>query len=145
MLDKELEKEVNNECIERLKILEKMGLLNNVRKEFEKDNTLYYAENTQLGGILYWVSNRDELVNAVEEVERDYDLKVFYAIESYTEFGKVFDMLVVTKDKEFWEDEKYSLKEGIAFSYCKNFTDEWCSEFGSIGIGCKSGGIVRVS
>ena len=59
----EKEEILKNECIERLKVLEQLGLMKTVRKEFEKDGTLYYAENMGGAGILYWVEKSTEWEN----------------------------------------------------------------------------------
>ena len=143
MISEELKKEMKQEAIERLKILEEKGQVKNVLKEYKEDETLYYTENTRLGGILYWVDNKEELVQAVKEVEEKYDILVYFAIETMTEFGRLFDMLYISEDKETWEEDKQELRNGYAMSYCKNFDDEMCSEFGEIAIRVISGGAVR--
>lgn len=137
--------DLKQECIERLKILEEQfGLHTNCRAEFEREDTLYYAERTQLGGILYWVDNKQELVDKVKEFEKDNKVKVYFCLLTYTEFGTLFDMLYVADEKEYWEEEKEDLKLGYAMSNCKNLTDDMMSDFGSIAIKGMSGGIIRV-
>jgi hypothetical protein len=37
------------------------------------------------------------------------------------------------------------LKDGYACAYVMNLDDEWCSEFGSIGIKPQFGGVVRTA
>ena len=140
-----MEEKLRNECIERLKILEnQFELHKNCRKEFEKDNTLYYSLRTQLGGILYWVSNEKELENKVKEFEKENGVKVYFCLLTHTEFGTLFDMLYVTDDEEYWEEEKEDLKKGYVISNCQNLTDEFMSDFGSIIIKGMSGGIIRI-
>jgi hypothetical protein len=140
---------LKQECIERLKIMESnFGLHKNCRKEFEKDDTLYYSERTRLGGILYWVNNRDDLRKKVEEFEGQHNVKVYFCLITYTEFGELFDMLYVSNgedDDEYWEEEKQMLKEGYVISNCRNLTDDMLSDFGEIMIKGMSGGIVRVA
>ena len=139
--------ELKDECIERLKILEKQFHLHtNCRKEFETEDKLYYAERTKLGGILYWVDNDKELMNKVKEFEKDNKVKVYFCLVSYTNFGKLFDMLYVYKDdEEYWQEERDMLKKGIAMSNCQNLTDEYMNDFGNIQIMGMSGGIIRVA
>lgn len=137
--------DLKQECIERLKILEEQfGLLTNCRAEFKRKDTLYYSERTPLGGILYWVDNKQELVDKVKEFEKDNKVKVYFCLLTYTEFGTLFDMLYVTDEKEYWEEEKEDLKLGYAMSNCKNLTDDMMSDFGSIAIKGMSGGIIRI-
>jgi hypothetical protein len=51
-------------------------------------------------------------------------------------------------DEEFEEDKQYfdeDIECGCVMTYTKNLTDDWCSEFGSIGIQSINGGLRRVA
>ena len=145
-MEEKLKKELRVESIERLKILEKkFGLLPTVRKEFEKDGTLYYAERSMLGGILYWVHNEDKYVEIVKKFEKEHNTKVYFCLLTYTEFGTLFDMFYVSSDKSVWEEDREELESGISLVYCENLDEEMFSEFGSISFKGMSGGIVRVA
>lgn len=141
--------DLKNECIERLKILEKQFHLHkNCRKEFETENKLYYAERTQLGGILYWVENDEELMSKVEEFEKENNVKVYFCLLTHTSFGNLFDMLYVSNgedNEQYWQEEKEMLREGYVISNCQNLTDEMMSDYGEIQIMGMSGGIIRVA
>ena len=145
-MEEKLKEELRVESIERLKILEKkFGLLPTVRKEFEKDGTLYYAERSMLGGILYWVHNEDKYVEIVKKFEKEHNTKVYFCLLTYTEFGTLFDMFYVSSDKSVWEEDKEDLESGLSLVYCENLDEEMFSEFGSIAFKGMSGGIVRVA
>lgn len=134
------------ECIERLKILKEKGLLNEVVKDFEKNNLIYYSEQTKLGGVLYWCTQSngaDNFVKLIEEFEQEHNAIVYHAIHCYTEYGELLNLMYVSSYEEEWEQDKQDLKENYVFSYVINLDDEMFSEFGSIGYDIKNGGLIR--
>ena len=143
-----MEQNLKEECIKRLEIMEKVfGQHENCLKEFKEDETLYYTERCALGGILYWVKNREDLMQKVKEFEKESNVKVYFCILSETNFGTLFDMLYVSNgedDEQYWEEEREMLKQGYVISNCKNLTDDMMSDFGEIQIACKNGGIIRI-
>lgn len=73
------------EALERLTILQKQyGLMETVLKEFKENNTIYYSEyiNQNIQGILYWVSNKDEYTEIVEEFEKKNNALVYHIIST---------------------------------------------------------------
>ena len=148
-MDTELKQRQKAEAIKRLNILkDKFGLLKNVVDDFEKENLLYYSEQTRLGGMLYWCT-KDNGVENLENIVKDSELTqnsiVYHAIHTYTEFGELFSMLYVSPDEEEWEHDIEDLIDSYPLIYCKNLDDDFCSEFGCIGIKGMSGGLIRVS
>ena len=143
----DLKEEMKQEGLKRLKILkEHHNLLNNVVKDFEKENIRYYTED--FNGMLCWLiknNNCDDFVNIVEKVEKEKNVLVYHATHSFTEFGELLNLFVVSKYKEEWDFEKEDLKQGIAFCYVVNLDEELFSEFGSIGFKGKFGGITRIA
>lgn len=124
------------EALERMKLL---SLSKNIIKEFDKEGIVNLSEN---GGILYWLDSDQQSI--VDEFEKEHDALVYHIIHDFTEFGELYSLLYVSKYEEEWEDEKDELKRGIALSYVKNMDDDFCSEFGSIGIRPQFGGLVRM-
>ena len=93
-----MEQNLKEECIKRLEIMEKVfGQHENCLKEFKEDETLYYTER---GGILYWVKNREDLMEKVKEFEEESNVKVYFCILSETSFGTLFDMLYVSNGED---------------------------------------------
>lgn len=138
--------ELKNEIQKRFEILEKMGLMKIVQKEFWKDNLVYY---TLSNGALYWCNKAgggERYEEKIKEFEKQHkDTKVYYTMVNYTEFGELLTLLYVSGEyPEEWEQEKEDLQQGYAFGYVYNLDCDWCSEFGSVGIAEKIGGIVRV-
>lgn len=147
MNKEELKKEQKVEAIERLKILNKnFELLKNVVNDFEKKDLLYFSEQTSLGGILYWCTKENgynEYVDLIKKFEEENNAIVYHAIHCYTEFGELLNLLYVSQHKSEWKMDRTDLIKGVPFAYCYNLDDEWCSEFGSISIAGRTGGIIR--
>ena len=142
----ELKKLQKQEALERLKILQKIYKLHtNVLTEYKQDETIYYSEsiNKLYNGILYWLENKPEFVDAVKEIEKRHNVYVYHCILNHTEFGDWLSMLYVSNIPESWEVEKSELKSGTPFAYVYTF-DELSSEFGPIEIAGVNGGLTRV-
>ena len=135
------------EARKRLDILEKVYNLHpNVLTEYNQDETIYYSEsiNKLYSGVLYWLDNKSEFVDAVKEIENKCNIFVYHCILNHTEFGDWLSMLYVSDTPDNWQDEKLELKSGTPFAYVYTF-DEFSSEFGPIEIASASGGLTRLS
>ena len=135
------------EAIKRLQILQQMYKLHhNVLNEFKQDETIYYSErvNKVLDGILYWLNNKQEYVDAVKEIESQYGVYVYHCILSHTEYGDWLSMLYVSDEPEQWAQEKSSLMIGLLKAYVYDFGG-FGSEFGNIEIAGINGGLTRVN
>lgn len=127
------------EAIKRMKALD---LYKPYITLFEKNNQIFLSEMT--GGV-YEFNNDEELVAKVKAFEEEYDALVYHVIRTMTQFGELYNFLYVSKYVEEWEMDNDDISEGYALAYVWNKTDEWCSEFGSIGVQGKFGGIVRTA
>ncbi len=125
------------EALERMKMLK---LSDTIIREFEKDGVINMSEN---GGILYWLDIDQQSI--VNEFETKHDAVVYHVIHSYTEFGELYALLYVSNDEDEWDYDKDDIKCGCVLAYVKNVTDDWCSEFGSIGVKPQYGGLVRTA
>lgn len=86
-----------------------------------------------------------ELLEKIKEIESKYNVYVYAVTHEYTDFGEIYDMLIVPEDKDGWDDLLYFADKGVyAYAYCWNKSDEWCSEFGDIFVQCFGGGIRRI-
>jgi len=130
------EEKIFNECLERMEILK---LSKNCIDAFKK-NEIWESEGY---GALYELNDEEkEIVKKFETEHKGY--KVYHLYHGLYEFGECYSILFVGTDTREWKRDKTELKEGYAFSYVYNKTDEWCSEFGSIIVKPSIGGIVRV-
>lgn len=132
----ELENEIKNECLERMKIL---NLSYKCIQAF-KGGKVWESESI---GALYELNEEEQkIVNDFEEEHKGY--KVYHLIHNITDFGELYNIFYVGTDKEEWETDKEDLREDYAFVYVYNKTDNWCSEFGSIAIRKNIGGLIRI-
>ena len=125
---------------EALKRMELLKLHENVIDDFKEIALLNQSE---LGGILYWVEG--EMEKKIREWEEKTGNLVYHVIHDYTEFGELLSLLYVSTYEEEWEMERDDLVDGYPLAYVMNLTDDWCSEYGSIGIRPQWGGVVRTA
>lgn len=135
-MSKEIKKE---EAIKRMQALD---LYNPYIKAFKDKDEIFMSEMT--GGV-YEFSANTELVNKVKEFEAENNALVYHVIRTVTQFGELYNFLYVSDYKEEWQQDNADIIDGYALAYVWNKTDEWCSEFGSIGVRGKFGGIVRTA
>lgn len=125
------------EAINRMKALK---LYPNIIKEFEKENIINKSEQN---GSVWWLdSDEKELIS---DFENEHNALVYHVIHCNTVFGDLLNILYVSDYEEEWELDRTDIKEGCALAYVKNLTDDFCSEFGSIGIEPTFGGVRRVA
>ncbi len=122
--------------------LKKLNIYEPYIKGFEKDNEVCYFEH--FAG--FWAWQDEELNNKIKEVEEKYNCTVYAITHEFTEFGEVYDFLLITDYKEEWNDLIYrgEQKGYYAFAYCWNKDDDFCSEFGTILVQSEFGGIRRI-
>lgn len=129
--------EKRKEAVERMKALH---LYPNIIEEFESDGILNLSEG---GGFLYWLS--DQQKEYVDDLESEYNLLVYHVIHSFTAFGELLTFLYVSDEKNEWTYDREDLEEGYACAYVKNLSEEAFSEFGSVGIRERFGGLIRTA
>lgn len=109
---------------------------------FKQSDRVCYYEG--FGG--FWVEQKPEIEAKMKEVENRYDCKVYAITHEFTDFGELWDFLLVTNYPEDWENAVYSYEgnKHIVCAYVWNKTDEDCSELGSIAVESFGGGIRRL-
>mgnify|MGYP006928618074 FL=1 len=130
------------EAINRMKAL---GLFAPCIKVFKRDE-VQLSEPT---GGLYEFSSNAELTAKVKEFENEYNALVYHVIHTPVKIdGDVMDMynfLYVSDYPEEYEMDNNDIKDGYPFVYVWNKTIDYFSEFGSIAVQGRFGGLVRVS
>lgn len=136
--------EMKTEALARMRILK---LHENAISDFEKDETINISF---FGcGILYWPTDRQ--TEFIKKFEKQYNCLVYHAICSNTEIGELLALLYISQYEDDWPTDrndlqKYDSKYGyIVMSYVCNLDDDNCSEFGSIGVKPKNGGLKRTA
>lgn len=69
---------------------------------------------------------------------------MYFVVRSYTEFGKLDALLYVNDHKEEWEMDREDILAGYVIAYVHNYNEPLFSEFGSIAVEERFGGLVRV-
>lgn len=117
-----------------------LGISKGIIKDFVEDNVVSLSEGI---GYLYWIDDEEK------EIVKDFEAKsgglVYHIIKTHTEFGTLYSLLFVDKDKAIWHDDKLDIERDIVFSYVVNMDEPAFSEYGSIGFRRNIGGLVRTS
>ena len=125
-----------------IKYLQQLGIYEPYIKGFEENDHVCFFE--YYAG--FWTYQEPELQKKMEEIESQYNCTVYAITHEYTEFGECYSLLLVTNYKSEWKT--LVTTEGnthYAFAYVWNKDDDWCSEFGTIGVRSFGGGITRVA
>lgn len=133
---------------EALNRLAKLGIMNRVKEGFAKDGTLFYSDQTSLGGILYLLSEAPGWYEKIRNFEEEHNALVYHAIHSRTVLGDMLTLLFVSQFEEEWEfdnnDLDYKDENGFTvFSYVYNLSHDDLSEFGTVIVKEAGGGLVR--
>lgn len=127
------------EAIARMKALK---LFAPCIKAFKNNDEVQLSEMT---GGLYEFSGNAELTAKVKEFEAEHNALVYHVIHTFTQFGELYNFLYVSDHEEEWMLDNEDIKENYALCYVWNKDDDWCSEFGTIAVRQKFGGLVRIS
>ena len=125
-----------------LKAMKQLDIYTPYIKGFTENDQVCFFEN--FGG--YWVDQEPEIEAKMKEIEKEYNCTVYAITHEFTDFGELYDFLIVTNYPEEWEDSVYSVgNKHTVFAYVWNKSDDMCSEFGSITVQSFGGGIRRVA
>lgn len=127
---------------EAIKRMEVLGLFKPSIKAFKDRDEVQLSEPS---GGLYEFSDNNILNELVKNFETQCDGLVYHVIHTYTEFGELYNFLYVSDHSEEWKMDNADLTDGYVFCYVENVDDPICSEFGTIAVKEKFGGLVRVS
>lgn len=135
-MTKEARKQQGIEFLKEMKVMD--GFIEN----FEKDDYVTMFERC----IGYWVYQYPEIEKKMREIEEKYKCTVYAITHEYSEFGELYDFLIVTNYKCEWKDliEPLTNITYRAYAYVWNKDDDSCSEFGSIAVRTMFGGLNRV-
>lgn len=111
--------------------------------KFKKDCTITLFE--RFGGFYIEEDNEPELLKKIREFEAEYGSIVYAVTHTLTEFGELYEFLHIGKYEEEWDYMMNETTEGYAYAYVWNKSNEWCSEFGTVGITSFGGGIARTA
>ena len=133
-ISRELKKE------EALKRMVALDLFEPCIRVFKNRDEVQLSEMT---GGLYEFSSETELVEQAKEFEERYNALVYHVIHTFTEFGELYNFLYVSDHEEEWEMEREDLQDNCVFCYVWNKDIPEYSEFGTIVVKQKFGGLIR--
>lgn len=124
------------EAVRRMKLF---GIFPEAVSLFEKDGAVMCSE-PPLGGLYYLSEEQQKLVNDFEEKN---DALVYLVVRSFTELGTMDSFLYVSDFVEEWEFDLSDVRDGYPLTYTHNYDCPEFSEFGSIGVEKRGGGLIR--
>ena len=125
-----------------IELLKKMDIYAPYIQGFRDSDKVCFFE--RFGG--YWVEQEPELYEKMRSLEKKYNCLVYAVTHEFTEFGELYDFLIVTDYPKEWDDLVYSQGSyHTAFAYVWNKDDDQCSEFGSVMVQSFGGGIKRIA
>ena len=135
-------KKQKQEALKRMKMLH---LMNEVINDFKENDKVYYSErqNSFFNATLYWLDNHQEWADKVKEFEKRTGFLVYHCQLTYTEFGALLSLFYVDKDEENWEQDRKDIQDREVFVNVLNLDDDFCSDYGYIGIQPSMGGVTR--
>ena len=123
-----------------VELLKQLDVYKPYIKGFEKNDQVCFFES--FAG--FWVDQEPEVFEKMQEIERKHNCTVYAITHEFTDFGECYSFLLVTDYEEEWDDLVYSNNNRFsAFAYVWNKSDDWCSEFGSVGVASHFGGLKR--
>ena len=135
---------MNNKEKEGLKRLNKLEVLDEVKENY-KEGRIAVSErlNKIFNAVLRDTTEEEKKI--IEDYEKRSGNKVYHAIKTYTEFGEILDLLIVSNYEEDWEYEFDEEDENYyVMSMAMNLTNEDFSEMGSIVVRKAMGGLERI-
>ena len=124
-----------------VEILKEMGVYSPYIEAFEKNDVVTMFE--RYAG--YYTYQYPELEEKIRTFEKDHKCLVYAVTHEFFEFGECYTFLVVTNYKSEWKTLDEKNDTFYAFAYVWNKDDDWCSEFGTVGIKSAIGGLRRIS
>lgn len=135
-----------NKKQEAIKRMEMLGLFKPCIKAFAKYDEVQLSEPT---GGLYEFGDDEELNEKVKEFEAEHEALVYHVIHTPLRIDGIpmdmYNFLYISEYPEEWEMDMDDIKDGYAMAYVWNKSDDWMSEFGSIAVQERFGGLVRVA
>lgn len=131
--------------VEAINRMKELGLFAPCIKAFKNRDEIQLSELT---GGLYEFSSDKELTAKVQEFEKENNALVYHVIHTPAMIdGEAMDMynfLYVSDYQEEYEMDNADIKEGYVLAYVWNKTIDYFSEFGSIAVKGRFGGLVRI-
>jgi len=136
------------EALRRLRVLESKGMMKEVADAYEENKQIFFSEY-QLFPVLYYIDGAPKQVrNKIEELTQNGNV-VYHATHEILPFGECWDLFVISNEDVEKSSYAQGIREdfdeyGIQFAYVINVDIPEFSEFGSIQVQPKAGGVERI-
>lgn len=118
-----------------------MGIHEATIAQFVEEGKISFSSKSYLGAN-YWVDA--ERKKAIEKIEKEYNILVYYAIEEkYQGNVTMLYLFYVSPFENEWSMDHESIDENYQYTYGLNETDPILSEFGEIEFKNLFGGLVK--
>lgn len=133
-----MKNEKNEEAQKRMRL---MGIHEATIAQFVEEGKISFSSKSYLGAN-YWVDA--ERKKAIEKIEKEYNILVYYAIEEkYQGNITMLYLFYVSPFENEWSMDHESIEENYQYTYGLNETDPILSEFGEIEFKNLFGGLVK--
>ena len=127
--------------------MENYGLMKPVIDDYRKNGEVYFSEMVDddiFDEMIHKISERPLWQQKIKELEDRYGLTVYHCFHYKASYGECLVCLYVSSEEDEIDQAVELSKDGYAFIYAFNFTDDICSEFGSAQYVPLFGGIMKI-
>ena len=127
-----------------LELMKQLDLCEDFVEMFKEKGIVTYFEQH----IGYWAFQDEELMAKIKAFEEKWNALVFAVTHEYCEFGECYSFLYIPDQRDEWDDMVQRTDERnvfYAFAYVWNKDYDYDSEFGSILVKTRFGGLRRVA
>ena len=127
-----------------LELMKQLDICEDFVEIFKEKGIVTYFEQH----IGYWAFQDDQLMKKIKAFEEKWNALVFAVTHEYCEFGECYSFLYIPDEKEEWDEMIMHYNKPntyYAFAYVWNKDYEYDSEFGSILVHSRYGGLRRIA
>jgi hypothetical protein len=131
---------MENKKKEAIRRMETLDIYVETINQFETENLVSYSEAPL--GANFWLNKEQREI--VKKFEEEYNALVYFIVRTETEFGTLDSFLYVSDHEDEWEMDNEDLEYGYVVAYVYSYDAPEFSEFGSIQVKPRFGGLVRI-
>ena len=127
-----------------LELMKQLDICEDFVEMFKEKGIVTYFEQH----IGYWAFQDDQLMEKIKAFEEKWNALVFAVTHEYCEFGECYSFLYIPDEKDEWDEMIMHYDKPntyYAFAYVWNKDYEYDSEFGSILVHSRYGGLRRIA
>lgn len=131
---------MENKKKEALKRMKALNIYSETISQFEEEDLLSYSVAPL--GTNFWLNKEQREI--VKKFEEEYNALVYFIVRTETELGTMDSFLYVSDHEDEWEMDNEDLEYGYVVAYVYSYDAPEFSEFGSIAVKPRFGGLVRI-